>query len=684
MVQSRSLRIVAFAMLTVALTATAVNAHALLDLLGLNLHDHRSHVHKDEARDPAAVAASQAALPEGRLSGVACANGQAGPFSCSGVDLLSFVPATEFAGMETDPLTSDDFGPDGVAGLSDLWGWTDPEAGADGVHDEYVILGKTNGVAFFRVTDPYRPEFLGELPNHSPLQLVWHDVKVHADHAFIVSESAGHGMQVFDLRQLRDVSGEPRVFAPTSHYPLSFSAHNIAINEDTATAYIVGGNVGIVGQEPCSLHMVDISNPAAPTFVGCWVGERGQLGSFRPVEYVHDAQCTIYRGPDADHQGKEICFLADEINISIVDVTDKSSPVLLSQTEYTDVAYSHQGWLTDDHGFFLLGDELDETDYGMNTRTVVFDVRDLDGPRHHFDHLHQTVAIDHNMYTVGPVLYQSNYSAGLRVLDTTGVRDAKRLTEIGFFDTYPADDDDPVTEFSGTWSNYPYFESGTIAVSGIDEGLFLVKVQDRTLKQVGKGGKGKGGPKAKAVPLGDPVDQTVYFSIGCERAEDGTTCARTVRSLSAEPGESSVGTIGDLTPLNEAIYLLDGTERTQQYGADATLADRYRLRSGQPIEGQITLQSFSDAGAGLTTVYVELSGLDADNQRIKLGDATVTQLMPPGGPTVFEFTIELEPDLDGVVVEGLSAGVAVRGANLLAGFTDGEGGSFFTLPHYTQ
>jgi hypothetical protein len=29
---------------------------------------------------------------------------------------------------------------------------------------------------------------------------------------------------------------------------------------------------------------------------------------------------------------------------------------------------------------------------------------------------------------------------------------------------------------AGTWSNYPYFASGTIAVQSIEKGLFLVKV----------------------------------------------------------------------------------------------------------------------------------------------------------------------------------------------------------------
>ncbi|MDP9022631.1 MAG: hypothetical protein M3N57_08025, partial [Actinomycetota bacterium] len=52
------------------------------------------------------------------LQDVPCVDDQAGPFECDGIDLLAFVPQEEFNG----------------AGVSDLWGWTDPETS-----DEYVI-----------------------------------------------------------------------------------------------------------------------------------------------------------------------------------------------------------------------------------------------------------------------------------------------------------------------------------------------------------------------------------------------------------------------------------------------------------------------------------------------------------------------------------------------------------------
>ena len=61
---------------------------------------------------------------------------------------------------------------------------------------------------------------------------------------------------------------------------------------------------------------------------------------------------------------------------------------------------------------------------------------------------------------------------GLRVLNINNVEDP---IEVAYFDTYSAGD---VASFVGSWSNYPYFESGTILVSSIEEGLYILKASD--------------------------------------------------------------------------------------------------------------------------------------------------------------------------------------------------------------
>jgi hypothetical protein len=50
---------------------------------------------------------------------------------------------------------------------------------------------------------------------------------------------------------------------------------------------------------------------------------------------------------------------------------------------------------------------------------------------------------------------------------------------VGHFDTVPFGEDE--AGFGGSWSNYPYFKSGVIAVSSRGEGLFLLRKRELDL-----------------------------------------------------------------------------------------------------------------------------------------------------------------------------------------------------------
>ena len=103
----------------------------------------------------------------------------------------------------------------------------------------------------------------------------------------------------------------------------------------------------------------------------------------------------------------------------------------------------------------------------------MWDIDDLDDPILAKEHIGETEASDHNLYVRGRFMYQSNYVAGLRVID---ISDRENPVEVGYFDTVPWGENDP--GFAGSWSNYPFFESGTIVVSSIKEGLFLLKKRE--------------------------------------------------------------------------------------------------------------------------------------------------------------------------------------------------------------
>ncbi len=365
-----------------------------------------------------------------------CVGGSAGGYPCNGYDLQSHIPLSVF----------------NTSGANDSWGWTDPQDGK-----EYVLMGLENGTAFIDISDPINPVYLGKLPTQTSAT-TWRDIKTYSDHAFIVSEAGGHGMQVFDLTRLRNVSSPPETFTADVVYNGFSNAHNIVINEDTGYAYAVGTDTYSGGA-----HFVDISDPLNPV----------AAGGFAADGYTHDAQVITYNGPDSDYTGREIYIGSNgsEQLISIVDVTDKNNPVGISTLSYTNVGYTHQGWFTEDHRYFLLGDEFDESNVGFNTRTIIFDLNDLDNPVQHFEYFGPTSAIDHNGYVLGDTYYLGNYSAGLRVIDISDIGN-QNMTEIGYFDTYLNNND---ANYSGVWNVYPYFASGNIQINDRSGGFFLVK-----------------------------------------------------------------------------------------------------------------------------------------------------------------------------------------------------------------
>jgi choice-of-anchor B domain-containing protein len=384
-------------------------------------------------------------IPDAVLHDTTCVAGMAGGFPCSNVDLVDRLPISAFA----------------VAGLplpataSMLWGYTDEQTGK-----EYALLGMNNSLAIVLLDGPGgHAQLIGRLPTHTG-NSIWRDVRTYRDYAFITSDSNGaHGMQVLDLRQLRSISNPPIEFTETAHYAGQGlrNTHTIAINEATGYAYLAGTNTCAGG-----IHMVDIRNPIAPTFAGC----------FSQDGYTHETQCWNYQGPDTEHVGKELCLAADVDALVAIDVSNKAAPpIQLSSITYAGVGYVHQAWFTPDFRYALLDDETDEQNSGNNGKTYVFDYSNIDAPVLKGAFVHPRRAIDHNLYIKNNFVFESNYTSGLRILSLTNLA-AAQMTEVGYFDIYPSNDG---ATFNGNWGNYPFFASGRVALSGIAEGLFIVR-----------------------------------------------------------------------------------------------------------------------------------------------------------------------------------------------------------------
>ena len=406
-----------------------------------------------------------------------CKNGTSEGYPCSNIDYYAHLSPAELLAESKDGVS---------ASLNDIWGWIDPETAR-----EYALIGLTDGVTFVDVTSPSEPVVVGKLlepDDNSNLQNPlmanhdeqdgfksasdWRDLKVYQNHLYVVSEQGTFGLQVFDLTRLRNVQDPTQMFSEDYNYSEFGNAHNVAINTETGFAYIVGATQGDNCAQQGGLHMVNlIDNPAVPTFAGCYFEEdaggltRGRNG------YIHDTQCVIYDGPDTDHQGEELCFSSSETSFTITNVEDKQQAFTIFNGSYSGNHYSHQGWLTEDHKYFFMNDELDERLAHTNTRTYVWDIEDLDAPSMIGYYEHNTVSVDHNLYVKNDLLYQANYTSGLRILDIQNPV-PENISTLGYFDTTP-NDSQPV--FAGLWSVFPYLSDDKVIVSDINNGLFILR-----------------------------------------------------------------------------------------------------------------------------------------------------------------------------------------------------------------
>ena len=388
-------------------------------------------------------------------SRIQCINNLAERHACDNIDLLARVSI---------PVLSAPFS---NAVVNDIWGWTDPLT-----KREYALVGTTVSVVFVDVTDPVNPIHVGTLPGQVSFANLWRDMKVYKDHMYVVVDGRGHnGMQVFDLQMLRTYQETPITFSVVAHYNEITTAHNIAINEQTGFAYLTGYELFHSGEktikdncEGKGLHIVDIRDPVRPSYAGCFADKT--TGIWRNG-YTHDVQCVVYQGPDVKYRGREICIGSNENYISIADVTDKGNIVKVAKAQYPKVAYAHQGWLTTDQAYFLMNDEGDERGE-ENTRTIIWDLHELEDPVYHSSFYFPTKTPDHNLYVYGNHMFAANYTSGLRVVD---VLDINNPREVAFFDTHWKNDD---VTYSGAWSSYRFPGSGTTVVSSNPDGLLVL------------------------------------------------------------------------------------------------------------------------------------------------------------------------------------------------------------------
>lgn len=308
---------------------------------------------------------------------------------------------------------------------NDIWGYED-ELG-----NEYALVGTEDGVSIVDITDPTAPVEVSWIPG---MHSIWRDIKTYGDVAYVTTEAL-QGLMIIDLSPLPAVTELPVTFYDGPDGNEWLSAHNLY--EADGYVYIFGA-----GRDNGGVIILDVaSDPLNPI----------EVGVFDPW-YAHDGfvqDDTAYFG----HIYEGV--------FSIVDVTDKTSPVLLG-TAITPTTFSHNIWASED------GNSVFTTDEVSGGYVASFDVTDPADIRY-LDKIQSSPGdgiFPHNSHVKGNYLYTSYYTDGLVIHDITH---PDNLVEVGKFDTSPLGS--PTTD--GCWGAYPFHSSGVITASDRQEGLFI-------------------------------------------------------------------------------------------------------------------------------------------------------------------------------------------------------------------
>jgi choice-of-anchor B domain-containing protein len=508
-----------------------------------------------------------AALQSTQLVPATCAQGFAGQFPCRNIDFQAQIALNQFSTVPTS--------------AANLWGFVD-------LNDqrEYAVIGLRNGTAVVDVTNPASPREVGTVPGNSSL---WREVKLyqHFDtptnqyraYAYVSTEAPGSGIQIIDLTGLPnsialaatmgDTSSQHTLYVSNIDY-----ATNVALPGQQAFLYAAGSNLNGGAWRAYSL-----ADPRSPVLAGVSPQPR----------YMHDSTSlylTDNRTTQCDqaHNPCEVLVDFNETTVDLWDVTNKAQPALLSSTAYPTVQYTHSGWPSADQRFVFIHDELEEIRNGLNTHIYTMRIDDLRVPSIVTSYIGPNTTTDHNGYTKGNYYYTSHYRRGVVIFD---VANPNQLQEIGSFDTFLA----PAADSAGTdgaWGVYPYLPSGTLVVSDITNGLFVLKDNTPALGQ----SAGRLGFAAQALSVSESGTAIVRVqrnggfagAVGIQYAtSDGTASAGS--DYTAASGTLSWAD-GDLTDKTFTIIFTHDSELEPDETFLVTLSN---IAGGATLDGSSTL-----------------------------------------------------------------------------------------------
>jgi choice-of-anchor B domain-containing protein len=318
-------------------------------------------------------------------------------------------------------------GTTGGVSYAGCWGYVAPDG------REYAILGTATGCSIVDITNAASPVEIGHITGATSL---WKEVSAYDHYAYCVSDVNGaQGLQIINLANLpNSVSLDTTIFS-LGGFSIA-QVHTISIHN--GFLYLNGTGSGMI--------IASLADPRRPLYLGRW-----------NTRYTHDSYTrndTIFAA----------CLQnAANSGLYIINATNKAAPTVIASILYTG-AGTHNVWLTKDRRYAITTDEIGSTAKNLKvwnlqnlptvstTPAATFSVTPTD--------------VVHNVFIRGDYAYVAWYTAGLRVVNFTN---PATPADAGGYDTST----EPPGQYDGMWGCWPFFPSGKIIGSDMQNGLFI-------------------------------------------------------------------------------------------------------------------------------------------------------------------------------------------------------------------
>ncbi len=314
---------------------------------------------------------------------------------------------------------------------------------------EYALIGSTGGVYFIDITNPQNP-MKSDFVAGRRGACIWREIKTYSHYAYLISDDQSpNSFQIVDLQYLPD-----SVHIVADYSSLFERGHTLFVDGNKLYVGLVRG-----GQftQNASMAVFSLNNPEVPAYLR---SINDDYPTLLPGNQVHDMfvrNDTVYAS----------CGY-DGLFIFKYDSMANQFQLINSLTSYPSQGYNHSSALAD-NGTLIF---MDEVPAGLPIK--VLDVSDLQNLTVTATFSSNPIVTPHNPFIIGNTCYVAYYLDGLQVFD---VSDPYNPTQTAYFDTHnqePLAGPYPTLAYQGAWGAYPFFSSGNIAVSDMQNGLFVL------------------------------------------------------------------------------------------------------------------------------------------------------------------------------------------------------------------